>query len=82
MENKLKTPIPLWLALTSAAVIELFLLFALLDIKIPNLLPPLQTAPPQAPVSDEIPVIEQDLNQLNVNDLDSDLAPLEQEVNR
>jgi len=82
MENKLTTPIPLWLALTSAAVIELFLLFALLDIKIPNPIPPLQTASPQAPVSDEIPAIEQDLGQLNVNDLDSDLAPLEQEVNQ
>ena len=82
MENKLTTPIPLWLALTSAAVIELFLLFALLDIKIPNPLPPFQPAPPQVSASDEIPAIEQDLGQLNVNDLDSDLAPLEQELNR
>ena len=82
MENKLTTPIPLWLALTSAAVIELFLLFALLDIKIPNPIPPLQTVPPLAPVSDEVADIERDFHQLNVNDLDSDLAPLEQEVNR
>lgn len=75
----MKTKIPLWLALSAAAVVEIFLLFALMDVQVQS---PFDYQAPPTSSSDAVPAIESDLETIDVGGLEQDLNQLEQEVNQ